>query len=133
MKLQLSPAAELGVRACLVLTEHYGDGPVTLAKIGEASDLSGEYLAKVLSMLSRANIVKSVRGKHGGYTLARQPVEINLLQVIEAVEGPAALNICQMDPPRCENVEECKVQKIWRELQSTFDTKLASMTLDQCV
>jgi Rrf2 family protein len=133
MKLRLSPAAELGVRASLVLTEQYGQGPVTLASIGEVSELSGEYLAKVLSMLSRANIVKSVRGKHGGYVLAREPGSINLLQVIEAVEGPTALNVCQFDPPQCENASECKVQKVWRELQATFDEKLASMTLDKCV
>jgi Rrf2 family protein len=84
-------------------------------------------------MLSRANIVKSVRGKHGGYVLAREPGSINLLQVIEAVEGPTALNVCQFDPPQCENASECKVQKVWRELQATFDEKLASMTLDKCV
>lgn len=133
MRLRLSPAAELGVRACLVLTENYGQGPVTLANIGEVSELSGEYLAKVLSMLTRANLVKSVRGKHGGYLLGRPPEDVNLLQVIEAIEGPSALNICQMDPPQCENVDGCKVQKIWHELQDTFDQKLSSMTLDKCV
>jgi Rrf2 family protein len=133
MKLRLSPAAELGVRAALVLTQNYGQGPVTLAQIGEVSELSGEYLAKVLSMLSRANIVNSIRGKHGGYVLARPPGDVNLLQVIEAIEGPTALNLCQFDPPQCHNVAKCKVQRIWHELQETFNTKLASMTLDQCV
>jgi Rrf2 family protein len=133
MKLRLSPAAELGVRAALVLTEHYGKGPVTLSQIGEVSELSGEYLSKVLAMLSRANVVNSVRGKHGGYVLAADPSTINLLQVVEAIEGPTALNLCQFDPPRCENVKDCKVQKIWHELQETFNAKLKSMTLDRCI
>lgn len=131
--MKLSPAAELAVRGCLVLTEHHGQGPTTLAEICKASELSREYLAKVFGMLSRADIIQPIRGKHGGYVLAHDPSEINLLQIIEAVEGPQALNLCQFDPPKCENVETCKVQAIWRELQQVFNEKLASMTLDQCV
>jgi Rrf2 family protein len=131
--MKLSPAAELAVRGTLVLTEQYGQGPTTLAQICEEGDLSREYLAKVFGMLARADLVTPIRGKHGGYELARDPSEISLLQIIEAVEGPQALNLCQYDPPKCENAQTCKVQNVWAELQEFFRAKLEAKKLSDCV
>lgn len=131
--MKLSPAAELGVRGVLVLAEHYGRGPITLAEVCEMRDLSREYLAKVFGLLSRADLVTPIRGKHGGYTLARDPKDISLLEVIEAIEGPQALNLCQHDPPKCEHAETCKVQEVWAELQAVFEDRLAAQSLADCL
>ena len=84
-------------------------------------------------MMARAGIVRPIRGKNGGYVLTRSPKEITLLEIIESVEGPQALNICQNNPPLCENAEKCKVQKVWKELQTIFDRKLSSVTLGDCI
>ncbi len=131
--MKLSPAAELGIQGTLVLAENFGQGPTTLAEICELRSLSREYLAKVFGQLARADIVTPVRGKKGGYVLAKDPKDITLLAVIEAVEGTQALNMCQFEPSRCDNSAVCKVQPVWRELQEIFTAKLGSVTLAECI
>jgi Rrf2 family protein len=131
--MKLSPAAELAIRGAVVLAQQYGKGPTTLADICELRDLSREYLARVFGLLAKADIVTPIRGKKGGYVLARDPRNVTLLEVIEAVEGPQALNLCQYDPPKCDRAGTCKVRHIWAELQETFENKLRSVTLAECL
>ncbi len=131
--MKLSLAAELAVRGAVVLGEQYGQGPTTLADICELRGLAREYLAKVFALLVRAGLLTAIRGKKGGYILARDPKDISLLQIIEAVEGRQALNRCQYDPPKCDNTDTCKMRRIWSELQDLFDEKLSSMSLADCI
>jgi Rrf2 family protein len=131
--MKLSPAAELAIRGSLVLAQQYGKGPTTLADICELRDLSREYLAKVFGQLTRADIVTPIRGKNGGYVLAHDPKDINLLDIITAVEGPQYLNLCQYDPPKCDNAPTCKVHLVWTELQEIFENRLRSATLADCI
>lgn len=126
--MNLTPAAEFAVRGICVLAEQNGNGPVNLATICKKRDLSKQYLAKIFGTLARAGLVTPVRGKHGGYLLARRPDEITVLQVIEAVEGPLALNFCQYSPPRCDQTD-CALRPVWTELQDVVSTRLASVTL----
>lgn len=131
--MRLSPAAELAIQGACTLAENFGQGPTTLAEICEMRSLSREYLAKVFSLLARVNIVTPIRGKKGGYVLARDPKDVSLLQIIEAVEGVQALNLCQFDPPKCDNAGSCKVQPVWEELQEIFTEKLSSISLADCI
>ena len=133
--MKVTPAAEFAVRGICVLAKQNGNGPVNLATICEKHDLSKQYLAKIFGTLARAGLVTPVRGKHGGYLLARRPDEITVLDVIEAVEGPIALNFCQHSPPRCDQTD-CPLRPVWAELQDVVSTRLASVTfqslLDGC-
>ncbi len=130
--MKLSPAAEYAVRGVAVLAENYGGGPISLSKICETRELPKQYLTKIFASLAKADIVLPVRGKHGGYLLAREPKNISLLDVIEAIEGRLVLNFCQYDPPRCEQYK-CPFRKVWGDLQEIFRKKLASVTLAECV
>ena len=130
--MKISPAAEFAVRGALVLAEQYGNGPTTLDSICEARDLSKQYLVKIFASLARAGLVTPVRGKLGGYLLAREPAQINLLELIEAVEGPVAVNFCQHDPPRCGRTE-CGLRSMWADIQEFICGKLENTTLGQCL
>ncbi len=130
--MKLSPAAEFAVRGALVLAENYGEGPTTLDAICEARSLSKQYLVKIFSSLARAGLVTPVRGKKGGYLLARAPADINLLELIEAVEGPMAVNFCQHVPPRCDQ-PECGLRSMWSDIQSYICEKLGGTTLGACL
>ena len=126
--MRLSPAAELAIRGVVVLAEHYGDGPTTLNNICEARDLPKQYLVKLFSVLAKADIITAVRGKKGGYVLSRDPKRISVLQVVEAIEGPIALNYCQHVPPKCDQ-EGCAIRPMWHELQGIVRQKLGKMTI----
>ena len=130
--MKLSPAAELAVRGALVLADRYGKGLTPLEAVCLERQLPRDYLAKIFASLARARLVRPVRGKRGGYELARDPARISLLEVIEAVEGPLALNLCQQDPPACDRID-CGVRSVWSELQDLIRRKLGSTSLTDCL
>ncbi len=130
--MKLSAAAELAIRGSTVLAEKYGEGPITLDVICARRDLPKQYLVKIFSSLARAGLVTPIRGKHGGYLLTRDPSEITLLQIIEAVEGPLALNYCQAKPPQCQETT-CPIRPLWTDLQQFVREKLGSTTLAECL
>lgn len=129
--MKLTPAAEFALRGSLILAEYAGGNPVTLDTICAERDLPKQYLVKIFASLARAGLVKPVRGKHGGYLLARDPDKITILEVIEAVEGPLAMNLCQKDPPECEEWD-CPIRPAWAEIQEFIQLKLGSLTLGSC-
>jgi Rrf2 family protein len=130
--MRLSPAAELAMRGMVVLAREHGNGPTPLKEVCRQRDLPREYLVKIFSMLTKAGLVTPVRGKKGGYVLARDPAQISLLDVIEAVEGKMAINYCQQDPPQCD-AAECPIRPVWADLQQTVRGKLSQVTLAECV
>ena len=130
--MNLSPAAELAVKGIRLLAEKGGDRPIPLDVICKEDNLSKQYLVKIFAMLAKANLIRPVRGKHGGYLLGRPAEDICLLEIIEAVEGPLVLNYCQHDPPQCEEAD-CPGRTLWAELQEIMKEKLASVKLaDMC-
>ena len=126
--MQLSQAAELAVRGIRVLVTKGGDRPIPMDFICAEADLPKQYLVKIFAMLARVGLVRPVRGKHGGYLLGRPAEDISLLEVIEAVEGPIALNFCQIHPPQCDN-EDCSIRSVWCELQQMFKDKLEGVSM----
>lgn len=130
--MKLSAAAELAIRGILVLAEQYGQGPVTLDTVCAKRNLPKQYLTKIFASLARSGLVMPVRGKGGGYMLGREPRQISLLDVIESVEGPVAMNYCQAYPSQCQEVE-CRMRPIWSDLQSVVREKLSSTKLSECI
>ena len=70
------------------IAQRQKQGLIPAEAISKQYNIPWLYLLKIMKSLAKANILKSKRGPHGGYSLARTPKKINLLQVIEAVEGP---------------------------------------------
>lgn len=130
--MKLSAAAEFAVRGILVLAEEYGKGPTTLDTVCRRRDLPKQYLVKIFSSLSKADLITPIRGKKGGYLLARDPAEISILDVIEAVEGPIALNLCQHEVPKCDE-DDCCVRPVWTRLQKAVKSELGALSLAACV
>src|ERR1700752_4493731 len=89
-----STKAEYGVRLMVELGRRAGDGladeaePVALSSVAEAEILPLSYLEHLVAKLRQADLVSSVRGAHGGYRLARPASQIQMLDVVQALEGP---------------------------------------------
>ena len=126
--MNISPAAELAVKGIRLLAEKGDDRPIPLDVICKEGKLSKQYLVKIFAMLAKANLIRPVRGKHGGYLLGRPAEDIRLLEIIEAIEGPMVLNFCQHNPPQCEEVD-CPGRAMWAELQAIIRGKLTSVRL----
>lgn len=102
-------------------------GVTAVAEIALESNITKTFAAKILQKLVSAGIVKSVRGVKGGFSLARPPSKVSVLDVIEAVQGEPGLNICVLEggDKNCERTPHCSVHPVWKELQSDMIKKLS--------
>lgn len=130
--MKISAQEEYGIRCLLQLGRAQG-GSLTIAEIARAESLSREYVAKLMRVLRRAGLVRSVRGQAGGYVLARPLEEISVAEALAALGGklwdPA---FCRQHPglrPTCSHSPNCNVQRLWRRLQSAVDGVLHRVTL----
>ncbi len=126
--MQLTRGAEYAIRAVLDLTANYTglkDGKVQLKDIAARMDIPDDFLAKIFQMLNRSGIIRSYRGTKGGYTLAKEPKDINVKDVIYAVDGPIKLNKCLnaegcVEQNGCKYQPECPIHDVWRDAQKSM-------------
>src|SRR5512133_2830542 len=104
--MQITRQADYAVRAVLHLARN-GDQRVATNIIAEEQRIPPSFLAKIVSQLSIAGLLHTSRGARGGVTLAREPKEISLLEVIEAIDGPIQLNECVGNDGVCTFEEDC--------------------------
>jgi Rrf2 family protein len=125
---RLSKAAEYAARGLLHLAgSHKRD--VCVEEIAKARAVPVSYLAKLFQLLARKGFVRSQRGADGGFSLAKDPGDINLLEIIEAVEGPIFLNDCLIHKGYCPMDEVCPIHDVWKKGQELFLGHLRATTL----
>lgn len=94
----ISQTAEYALRAMTYLAKRWPE-PVTGAEIAAVSGVPSSYLSKILNGLSRGELVRSRRGKKGGFVLARDPADVALLDVIQAVDPLRRILVCPRQIP----------------------------------
>ena len=129
MGLQLTRGGEYALRAMTYLAGIPEGRIASLHEIGRAQDVPESFLAKILQSLVRAGLATSYRGAHGGFTLSRPADEITVRAVLEAVDGPIALNTCVLSPDDCERSESCRIHVVWVEAQERMMSVLEGFTL----
>ena len=86
---------------------------------------------RVITQLANAGLVTTSRGSNGGLSLARPASEISLLDVVQVMEGPLALNGCAVNPQACPLMQVCSVHEVWVEARAALMTKLSQSTFDK--
>jgi Rrf2 family iron-sulfur cluster assembly transcriptional regulator len=108
--MRLTRGADYGMRGMIYLAQ-LPQGQVVLVKeVANQQDVPESYLAKIFQDLSHSGLMVSHRGAKGGFSLARDPAEINLREMIEAIEGPISLLPCLDSDPPCEQVQTCALR-----------------------
>ncbi len=115
--LRISRKIDYGLRAMIYLASIPQDAVVPFREIARQMDVPEDFLAKILKTLVDQGLVRSTRGPHGGYALARAPAAISFLDVIEAVEGPVALNVCLDGEDACGHSTSCTMVQVWKQGQ----------------
>ena len=131
--MRISTKGRYGSRLMLVLALRYGKGNVLLKDIAKDQELSEGYLEHLLPPLKAAGLVSSSRGAHGGYTLAKPPSDINLKEIIVALEGSISPVECVATPSVCGRIRTCATRDIWHELGEVIMQTLESITLEELV
>jgi Rrf2 family protein len=129
---QISRKIEYGTRAMVFLASLPEGMSTSFREIARKMDIPEEFLAKILKILVKAELVKSVRGSKGGYSLARQPSHISFLEVIEAVEGPISVNVCtEKDHGGCRFTGNCTMFSVWNQGQERMLEVYRATKLDR--
>jgi Rrf2 family transcriptional regulator, cysteine metabolism repressor len=126
----LSTKGRYATRAMLELSLRKGDVPARLDTISRAQKISPKYLGRIMTALVSAGLVRSRRGKNGGFELARPLVEISILNILQAVEGSVALAPCVENPRICRESGKCATLEVWRKVSETMASVLGGITLD---
>lgn len=106
---------------------------ISSRQISRKTGVPKAFLHKITADLVKANLVATYAGPAGGLMLRRSLDKVNLLQVLEAVEGPVCLNICLLDPDECDRQALCPAHDFWGELQINISQQLKEMTLQKLV
>jgi Rrf2 family protein len=126
--MQITRQADYAVRAIYYLSNLGSDKRASTSQIAKEQNIPPSFLAKIISQLSVAGLLHTSRGARGGVSLAREPHEITMLDVVESIDGPILLNECVEDAHGCQFDKECPMQSMWCEIQDTLVSRLKSTT-----
>ncbi|MBW9155276.1 Rrf2 family transcriptional regulator [Clostridium tagluense] len=131
--MKITREADYGLRVVLNLCI-LGYGKKVEAKIiSEKEGIPLRFLLKLLRKLTQVEIVKSYRGVNGGYTINKLPEHINLKDVIEAIDGPIAVNRCVIEPSFCNLNRSgvCTIHRAMTKVQKSLSSELESINFKQ--
>ena len=131
--MKMSTRGSYGMRAMLELAINYEQGPILLKDIAKRQEISFRYLNQLMTPIKAAGLAKSIRGKRGGYVLAKHPSQIKLIEVIQVLEGSMAPVDCVDDPKVCGRVDSCATRDIWIQMNQSMINILESLTLEELV
>ncbi|MCC8013792.1 MAG: RrF2 family transcriptional regulator [Eubacterium sp.] len=128
--MMISTRGRYALRVMIDLGERDGQGFVALREISERQDISEKYLESIVKRLVKNGLVVGIRGKNGGYKLAKKPSEYTVAEILTAAEevlAPVACLSCGENT--CERAESCKTLPMWKELQGVVTEFFDGITL----
>lgn len=131
MTVIFSKKCEVGLQAVLFLSTQ---NPYRLFNASEVSKEVGqpkEFVSKMLQILTSHGIVNSQKGKNGGFNLAKNPSEIKLIDIVEAIDGLDVFNNCVLGFPGCSKESPCPVHEKWGKLRDEAFKMLSENTLEE--
>ena len=129
--MQNTRQADYAIRAVLHLAKLEPGQRATTTEISREQKIPPTFLAKIVAQLAVAGILHTKRGAHGGLWLARSAETLSMLDVVETIDGPLALNACVVDPAACDLSDNCAVRAVWCEAQSDLARRLAQSNFGQ--
>ncbi len=126
--MQITRQADYALRAMIFLARLEPAQRAATSQIADQQRIPPSFLAKIISQLSIAGLIHTSRGARGGVSLARPPEEISILEVVEAIDGPIALNECTAAAGSCQFGDDCPMKPIWCDTQSELVEKLRKTT-----
>jgi Rrf2 family protein len=129
--MQITRQADYAVRAVSYLARLGPGARASTSQIARDQNIPSTFLAKIVSQLSSAGVLRATRGARGGVTLARSPEAISLLEIVEVIDGPLALNDCVIDPANCTLADNCNIREVWCEAQADLVRRLGQTKFAQ--
>ncbi len=122
---------DYAARLMVHLAKHYGNGPISTRAAAAEEGVPYQLACKLMQKLNNAKLVSSCMGPKGGFVLGAEPSKINLLEVIEAIQGPICINRCVLSENACSRDTICAVREKLADIQENITRGLAAITLDE--
>lgn len=132
----LSQRTRYAIRALLHLADRFGEGPVQLAEIAEKQNIPSKFLTVILSEMKRAGLVETLRGKEGGYWLARNPADVTYGEIVRLTRGslalvPCAARLAYTPCENCINEAECRLRAVMLSVRDETANILDRVSLSE--
>lgn len=126
----VSTKGRYALRVMIDIAKYGNDAYVTLSGIAERQGLSEKYLESIIKMLVQNGLVKGLRGKNGGYKLARDAKDINAWDIISVTENDFYVVACMNpDSPKCDRVSTCVTLPMWKEFNDEMQAFFKRYTI----
>ena len=122
---------DYAARLMVHLAKHHGDGPISTRAAAAEEQVPYQLACKLMQKLNNAKLVTSCMGPKGGFVLGAEPSKINLLDIVEAIQGPISVNRCVLDINVCSRSKSCPVREKLAGIQENLTKDLAAITLDE--
>ena len=130
--MMISTKGRYGLRIMLDISQQNSDEFISLKSISERQGISMKYMEIIVAALNKNGLLKSQRGKDGGYKLTKSPEEYTVGEIIRATEGQltsVSCPDCGHDDKTCENSANCLTLPIWRKLDMMINSCLDEIRL----
>ena len=131
--MKISTKGRYALRLMLDLAIHSEGSAVPLRDVAQRQEISDKYLEQIVTQLSRAGLVRSVRGAGGGYLLTRTPEGYTVGEILRVLEGSLAPVSCADGVGCCERADRCVTVEVWRVIQAAVDGVVDHLTLADLV
>ena len=125
--MSLTTKGRYAARIMVCLARHRGLGLATKHSVGKQEGISPNYIEQIMVRLKDGGLVRSHRGRNGGFTLTRDPDTVTLAEVLRAVEGPVCPAPCLYDI--CERESSCAVRPAWQKTAEAVEEVLSGITI----
>lgn len=132
--MKISTRGRYGLRAMVDVAANTREGEcISLSCIAKRQNISESYLEQLFSALKKAGLLTSIRGKQGGYKLCREPEQITVGDILNAIEGPMTLVDCEAKTDACSNGDchKCATKDVWEKLSNSIIDTANGITLEQ--
>jgi Rrf2 family protein len=132
--MMISTRGRYALRILVDLAENRNNGYITLKEAAERPEISEKYLESIVKDLVREGIVEGLRGKGGGYRLARPADAINVLDVLQSADGTLVPVACLEEGSKpCSRAAECRTLPLWEGLNKVVSAYLSGFTLQDLI
>jgi len=130
MTVIFSKKCEYGLQAVLYLAAHLENEVIPADEIAQKLNIPKEFVSKILQSLTESKIVSSKKGKAGGFSLAKDPKTIKLIDIVAAIDGLGVFDSCILGFPKCNVDNPCPLHDKWGELRTKAYEMLTDENLD---
>lgn len=131
--MEITRRADYAVRTMVDIASQEEGSMALTSEVAARQGIPAPFLAKIVLALTQANLLRSYRGAGGGLALAQPASQVNLLQIVEAIDGPVSLNRCVLWPEECSRSGACPVHEVWCEAHRLLADHLRRTSLADLV